>query len=221
MDSSRNSVAWCGLGQVFVVQALQLVRGGSDARLRSASLLAVLPRLAGQKLLTAAQVEPLRAAYLALRHLENRLQMVADRQTQLLPDSRDALEAFARFMGEPDADSFARRLLAEPEVKPVGLGARDSLRLEADLPLYGHDLDTETTPVAAALGFARRALDESLLRSKTRRMFGASLGDLQMTQAKLADMATGIEAAALLLAPVHGSVMVTRSPRPGAVSTSI
>ena len=55
-----------------------------------------------------------------------------------------------------------------------------------------------TTVAGAALGFARRALDESLLRSKTRRMFGASLGDLQMTQAKLADMATGIEAAALL-----------------------
>lgn len=49
---------------------------------------------------------------------------------------------------------LADALTAEPEVKPIGLGARDSLRLEADLPLYGHDLDTETTPVAAALGFA-------------------------------------------------------------------
>jgi aminomethyltransferase len=46
------------------------------------------------------------------------------------------------------------RLTADPTVKPIGLGARDSLRLEADLPLYGHDLDTETTPVSAALGFA-------------------------------------------------------------------
>ena len=43
---------------------------------------------------------------------------------------------------------------AQPEVKPIGLGARDSLRLEAGLPLYGHDLDPETTPVEAALGFA-------------------------------------------------------------------
>ncbi len=43
---------------------------------------------------------------------------------------------------------------AEPEVKPIGLGARDSLRLEADLPLYGHDLNPETTPIMAALGFA-------------------------------------------------------------------
>jgi aminomethyltransferase len=52
------------------------------------------------------------------------------------------------------AEALADALTAQEEVKPIGLGARDSLRLEADLPLYGHDLDTETTPVAAALGFA-------------------------------------------------------------------
>ena len=52
------------------------------------------------------------------------------------------------------AEAFAEALCAEPEVKPIGLGARDSLRLEAGLPLYGHDLDLETTPVAADLGFA-------------------------------------------------------------------
>ncbi len=48
-------------------------------------------------------------------------------------------------------DAIARRLLAEPEVKPVGLGARDSLRLEAGLCLYGHDIDTTTTAVEAGL----------------------------------------------------------------------
>ncbi|KRC78920.1 glycine cleavage system aminomethyltransferase GcvT [Sphingomonas sp. Root241] len=51
-------------------------------------------------------------------------------------------------------EALADALTAQPEVKPIGLGARDSLRLEADLPLYGHDLDTETTPISAALGFA-------------------------------------------------------------------
>jgi acyl-CoA dehydrogenase len=51
---------------------------------------------------------------------------------------------------------------------------------------------------AAALGFARRALDESLAQAKSRKMFGATLGDLQLTQASLGDMATGIDAAALL-----------------------
>jgi aminomethyltransferase len=48
----------------------------------------------------------------------------------------------------------ADALCNQPEVKPSGLGARDSLRLEAALPLYGHDLDEETTPVSADLGFA-------------------------------------------------------------------
>ncbi len=52
-----------------------------------------------------------------------------------------------------DALRLAERLLAEPEVMPVGLGARDSLRLEAGLCLYGHDLDETTTPVEADLAW--------------------------------------------------------------------
>jgi aminomethyltransferase len=52
------------------------------------------------------------------------------------------------------ADAFARTLLAQPEVKPIGLGARNSLRLEAGLCLYGNDIDTTTTPVEAALNWA-------------------------------------------------------------------
>jgi aminomethyltransferase len=60
-----------------------------------------------------------------------------------------------------DAVALAERLLAAPEVKPIGLGARDSLRLEAGLCLYGHDIDTTTTPVEAAIewsiGKRRRA----------------------------------------------------------------
>jgi len=51
------------------------------------------------------------------------------------------------------AEALARRLLDAPEVEPVGLGARDSLRLEAGLCLYGHDIDTETTPIEAALAW--------------------------------------------------------------------
>lgn len=50
-----------------------------------------------------------------------------------------------------DAERLARTLLENPDVLPIGLGARDSLRLEAGLCLYGHDIDTTTTPVEAAL----------------------------------------------------------------------
>jgi len=52
------------------------------------------------------------------------------------------------------AEALARRLLAHDEVEPIGLGARDSLRLEAGLCLYGHDIDTETSPVEAGLAWA-------------------------------------------------------------------
>jgi aminomethyltransferase len=52
------------------------------------------------------------------------------------------------------AEAVARALLNHDLVKPIGLGARDSLRLEAGLPLYGHDLDETTSPVEAGLGFA-------------------------------------------------------------------
>ncbi|MEQ1641227.1 MAG: glycine cleavage system aminomethyltransferase GcvT, partial [Novosphingobium sp.] len=51
------------------------------------------------------------------------------------------------------AEKIADLLCGEPEVKPIGLGARDSLRLEAGLPLYGHDLSPETSPVEAGLTF--------------------------------------------------------------------
>jgi aminomethyltransferase len=65
------------------------------------------------------------------------------------------------------AEELARALLAEPEVRPIGLGARDSLRLEAGLCLYGHDIDTTTTPVEASLTWAIQ---------KVRRAGGARAG---------------------------------------------
>jgi len=63
-----------------------------------------------------------------------------------------------------DAERIARALLAEPEVLPIGLGARDSLRLEAGLCLYRHDIDEETSPVEAGLTWAigkRRKLEKN------------------------------------------------------------
>jgi aminomethyltransferase len=63
-------------------------------------------------------------------------------------------DGFEISVAASDAEAVARILLDEPEVKPIGLGARDSLRLEAGLPLYGHDLDETTSPVEAGLAFA-------------------------------------------------------------------
>ena len=66
-----------------------------------------------------------------------------------------------------DADALARALLAQPEVKPIGLGARNSLRLEAGLCLYGNDIDDTTHPVEANLNWAMQ---------KVRRTGGAREG---------------------------------------------
>lgn len=63
-------------------------------------------------------------------------------------------DGFEISVHEQQAQALARDLLAQPEVKPVGLGARNSLRLEAGLCLYGNDIDTTTTPVEAGLNWA-------------------------------------------------------------------
>ena len=80
------------------------------------------------------------------------------------------------------AETLARELLRHADVKPIGLGARDSLRLEAGLCLYGHDLDTATTPVESSLLWAL---------SKVRRAGGARAGGYPGADAILAQIANG------------------------------
>ena len=58
-------------------------------------------------------------------------------------------------------EALAKAMLAQPNVQPIGLGARDSLRLEAGLCLYGHDLDETTTPVEASLNWAMQKVRRS------------------------------------------------------------
>jgi len=73
----------------------------------------------------------------------------------------------------PDvAEAFYDRLLADQRVRPIGLGARDSLRLEAGLPLYGHDADPTVSPIEAGLNFAvpKKRRDRGDLRGQTRLM---------------------------------------------------
>ncbi len=62
-------------------------------------------------------------------------------------------DGFEISVGVDEAEACARLLLSEREVEPIGLGARDSLRLEAGLCLYGHDIDGTTTPVEATLAW--------------------------------------------------------------------
>ncbi len=80
------------------------------------------------------------------------------------------------------ARAFAERLLADPAVQPIGLGARDSLRLEAGLCLYGHDIDTTTSPVEGALTWAMQ---------KARRTGGARAGGFPGADRILRELAEG------------------------------
>jgi len=81
------------------------------------------------------------------------------------------------------AVALAKLLLAQPEVKPAGLGARDTLRLEAGLCLYGHDIDVNTTPIEAGLSWAIQ---------KVRRPGGARAGHYPGADPIAAQFATGV-----------------------------
>ena len=96
-------------------------------------------------------------------------------------------DGFEISVHEAQADALARELLAQSEVKPIGLGARNSLRLEAGLCLYGNDIDTATTPVEAGLSWAIQ---------KVRRAGGAREG--------------GFPGAAKVLGQLQGSVPLER-----------
>ena len=91
-------------------------------------------------------------------------------------------DGFEISVHQSDAEALAKALLAQPEVKPIGLGARNSLRLEAGLPLYGNDIDNSTTPVEAGLNWAMQ---------KVRRTDGARAGGFPGAEKILAQLAAG------------------------------
>jgi glutamate-ammonia-ligase adenylyltransferase len=96
----------------FFVQTQQLIAGGRHRGLRGRSTVATLAALAADGWIDAAARDELTAAYDFLRRVEHRLQMMADEQTHTLPSDREALGAFARFLGFEDRGDFATALLA-------------------------------------------------------------------------------------------------------------
>jgi len=96
----------------FIVQSLQLVRGGSDRRLQNAALLEVMPLLGGSKLLSGAEIPRLTGAYLALRQAENALQMIRDEQTHSIPADPLDCARIGLNMGMPDWPRALERIEA-------------------------------------------------------------------------------------------------------------
>jgi acyl-CoA dehydrogenase len=115
--------------------------------------------------------------------------------------AEEGISAFVVDAKEVDASERIDIVAPHPMATLKLKGSRGTLLGEAGqgFKLAMRNLDIfRTTVAAAAIGFARRALQESLNRARDRKMFGQTLGDLQLSQAKLADMATSIDAAALL-----------------------
>ncbi|MBF0676561.1 glycine cleavage system aminomethyltransferase GcvT [Pseudomonas sp.] len=122
----------CGIEPLFEERALLALQGPQAA----AVLARLAPQVAQMTFMQIAPVELLGCECLASR------------------SGYTGEDGFEISVPASHADALARHLLSEKEVQPIGLGARDSLRLEAGLCLYGHDMNTSTTPAEAGLLWA-------------------------------------------------------------------
>lgn len=144
----------------FIVQAFQLIRGGRDRRLQTPSLLKALTVLGDTRLLPANVVADLRAAYVYLRRLENRLQMLADAQVHKLPDDAPSRERIAAAMGAADwpallQDLNQHRARVSSQFRFVVFGGSDPDRnaVRIDLGRFW-DSQAETAALAESLAAA-------------------------------------------------------------------
>jgi aminomethyltransferase len=125
-------------------------QAGDRAKLSRADSHALLALQGPEAAAVLADLAPKSAAmtFMQLRHI--------DIDGQSGPASRSGYtgeDGFEILFPPEKAEAFAERLLSDPRVRPIGLGARDSLRLEAGMCLYGHDLDATRTPISASLAW--------------------------------------------------------------------
>ena len=153
----------------FFAQTQQLIAGGRHPELRVRPTLEALRILADSNWITFAARDELTAAYEFLRRVEHRLQMIADEQTHALPETVEAMERFARFLGYPDRAAFAAELVGHLarvqshygrlfEGDPTGTAQLPAIDLAAgptDPKLLAH---------IAALGFKQPAMVAETLR---------------------------------------------------------
>lgn len=143
----------------FFVHMHQLAHGGRNRRLRGPRLLAMLDTLDGEHHIMPRETAVLRDAYLLLRRVEHRLQMVDDLQTQVLPDADEGLEHIAAFMGLGSAEELVRR------IESVAGEVHDLYRTRFNVPeserditavlLDGPDEHPDAVAMLEAAGFTR------------------------------------------------------------------
>ena len=153
----------------FFTQTQQLIAGGRQPDLRISTTLAALQRLVERGWITEDVRADLAQAYVYLRRIEHRLQMVADEQTHVLPKDEDRLHAFACFSGYAGTAEFSTELIAQLECVQ---GHYEAL-FESDpqltdgrgnLMFTGDDDDPETVATLAAMGFSDPSLVISAVR---------------------------------------------------------
>ncbi len=154
----------------FIVQAFQIIRGGQDRRLQTPSLLAALALLGTWKRLPPGMADELRAAYVFLRRLENRLQMIGDAQVHRLPDDSLTRERVALAMGAPDWTALVAELNRYREIVSrhfrlvvFGNTERDSGAVKIDLGRFW-DTQAETAALAESLARAGFAASDEAAR---------------------------------------------------------
>ena len=154
----------------FIVQAFQIIRGGQDRRLQTPSLLAALALLGTWKRLPPGMADELRAAYVFLRRLENRLQMIGDAQVHRLPDDSLTRERVALAMGAPDWTALVAELnryrgIVSRHFRLVVFGntERDSGAVKIDLGRFW-DTQAETAALAESLARAGFAASDEAAR---------------------------------------------------------
>jgi len=147
----------------FFVQALQLLHGGRDANLRVRGTLKALERLLYAGLISSRDRDELGEAYVALRRLEHRVQMVAERQTHSMPEDPQERERLARRAGYPDAEVMEREL--KDHRARVELRFKDLLRVAsgagpAEDPRAAAAADPEASNEQRAAALAELGFDQ-------------------------------------------------------------
>jgi glutamate-ammonia-ligase adenylyltransferase len=154
----------------FFVQTQQLIAGGRDPALRGRETRQMLEELAAKGWIGAAVAEELDAAYVFLRVVEHRLQMVRDEQTHALPREREELARIGRLMGEADPDAFEAKMRGVLETvarrySELFEGASELSAEAGSLVFTGDEDDPETLKTLAAFGFQSPESVTELVRS--------------------------------------------------------
>ena len=137
----------------FFAQTQQLIAGGRNPHLRDRDTLTTLDKLCEDRWIDAAARDDMKAAYIFLRAVEHRLQMVNDEQTQKLPETRAEVERFARFFGFADRDAFAKALVGHlSTVQRHYERLFEKQETEADAPVLNFPDQADDQKTVALLG---------------------------------------------------------------------